>query len=280
MDEPTRPEMGRNESEVSYVTARETADDERPVVPVVLEPIIQVEHPTSTTTNTAMGTTAKPGTGTGTAPTTPIKSSLTTHISRTRSGSGTRFSPSSNPHNQSQTGTTGGSVARRGSLVEASAGLQKWWNSVRNPGVAEEHGVAEEEGNDVGLKREVSRSRDNTATTGPTTTAGPSGNSTNAVFGERLEMSLIYAAVPISTARHEGSSAGSASGSGTGSGAGSSGLASGAGATAGTGVGSGTGESYVWGYVPVVVAKWYVPPTKKEEEDRPCTLFRFAVDRT
>jgi hypothetical protein len=141
--------------------------------------------------------------------------------------------------------------------VEASAGLQKWWNSVRNPGIGgEEHGVAEEEGDDTApapLKREISRSRDVTTTT--TGQAAPTtSNPTNAVFGERLEMSLIYAAVPISTARHDGSSAGSASGSGTGSGAGSSGAAG----TAGTGVGSGAGESYVWGYVPVVVAKWYV----------------------
>lgn len=226
--------MDRAESEVSYVTARETQDEERPVVPVisvpvVLEPVVQVPEggravDTAATTTTTTTTTAT------TAPITPIKTApgtgLARNVSRTRSGSGTRWSPGVGGGGQTQGQEKtqgGGGIARRGSLAEGGASLTKWWNSFTNPGVGDDHAVAEVGEGDTGLKRETSRSREGVAAAGGTGT----GIANNAVFGERLEMSLIYAAVPISTARHDGS-----------------------------GLGEGAGESYVWGYVPVVVAKW------------------------
>ncbi|GHJ85148.1 hypothetical protein NliqN6_1550 [Naganishia liquefaciens] len=216
------PEMEKAESEVSYVTARETAEQDKPrtptatttpkttiTVPVVLEPVIQVtEEGKGNEANAMPATTVV----TPAMPITPSKSvphtsttGLSHNASRTRSGSGTRWSPS---------GGQDKGVARRGSLAEGGASLQKWWNSLTNAG-GEDRAVAEVGEGEEGLKRESSRTR------AESTSAGP-GN--NVVFGERLEMSLIYAAVPITTARHDAA-------------------------------GGAEGESYVWGYVPVVVAK-------------------------
>lgn len=56
------------------------------------------------------------------------------------------------------------------------------------------------------------------------TAAGPGIHPTGVVFGKPLKDSLAYANVQISTA-------------------------------------NANGELYVWGYIPVVVAKWCVPPT-------------------
>lgn len=213
-----RPEMDRAESEVSYVTARETVEEDKPrttttAVPVVLEPVIHIsedrkdnEANTAKATATTVVTPATPITPSKSVPHTSA-TGLARNVSRTRSGSGTRWSPGGGQEK---------GVARRGSLAEGGASLQKWWNSLTNPG-GEDHAVAEVGEGEEGLKRESSRTKEGSAA------GGSAAN--NVVFGERLEMSLIYAAVPISTARHDG--------------------------TAG-----GEGESYVWGYVPVVVAKW------------------------
>lgn len=211
-----RPEMDRAESEVSYVTARETVEEDKPrtstTVPVVLEPVIQISgerkdngaNPTATTATTVV-TPATPITPSKSVPHTST-TGLARNVSRTRSGSGTRWSPGGGQEK---------GVARRGSLAEGGASLQKWWNNLTNPG-GEDHAVAEVGEGEEGLKRESSRTKEGSS---------GGGQANNVVFGERLEMSLIYAAVPISTARHDGT-------------------------------GGGEGESYVWGYVPVVVAKW------------------------
>jgi hypothetical protein len=163
-------------------------------------------------------------------------------VGRTRSGSatatgGTRFASGGNvQHSATMTAglernpSAGPSqpqgVGRRSSIVEASgASLKTWWNNFTGaPAVGEEPSTSTDAqplstsmsttASGTALKREPSRQEKG-----------------NVVFGEKLEMSLIYAAVPISTARHE-----PASGSST--------------------EGSGSGGMYVWGYVPVVVAKW------------------------
>lgn len=235
-EQDQRPSLQPRESSVaSFQTAKDGSDEKpedvlerlnlgKPITETETTTRVSVDTPRHLTVDAPTTTTATPG--------------------RTRSGSATasggmRFA--SGGHVQhSATGleresSAGPSqphgVGRRSSIVEASgAQLKSWWNNFTGaPAVGEEStintspeqpGVAAISTSTSGtaLKREPSR---------------PEKEKGNVVFGEKLEMSLIYAAVPISTARHEPPTSGS---SGEGS--------------------SGSGGMYVWGYVPVVVAKW------------------------
>ncbi|KAJ9117436.1 hypothetical protein QFC22_004286 [Naganishia vaughanmartiniae] len=138
------------------------------------------------------------------------------------------------------TGAGGGLMARRSSIVEASgAGLKAWWNSFTGGvGAGVEEG-GNEDGVGGGLKRQISRPRAKVLITLPParflvfrhhalspysqiaqpTTDRPTTRPINAdvnptsVFGQKLETSLIYAAVPISTAKHDPSPGAGSSGS-------------------------------------------------------------------
>jgi hypothetical protein len=232
-----RPPLQPRESSIaSFQTAKDGSED-RPEDALerlnLGKPITEVETTRASTDVPRLITTEA-------ATTTTTTTTTAAAAGRTRSGSanasgGMRFGSGNVQHSATMTAglernpSAGPSqqqgVGRRSSIVEASgAQLKSWWNNFTGaPAVGEESAVDDQPGpaamstspSGTALKREPSRQEKG-----------------NVVFGEKLEMSLIYAAVPISTARHEPASSSSAEGS------------------------SGSGGMYVWGYVPVVVAKW------------------------